>query len=191
MKLENHTLYHVFNQGNNREILFKKREDYLDFLKKVKFFVKPNCDFLSYCLMPNHFHFLILTNDKSVSPITVGNIELQELTNAFRTILSTYAREFNKRNSRTGSLFRQKTKFELIDNGDSRYPKRVFDYVLSNPLKAGLVTHLDNWEYSAYLDFIGKRSGNLCDIKMAEDIFQFEISDLKDLNLGFGEIPGI
>jgi len=56
MHFYNKSIYHVYNQGNNRQRIFFERKDYLRFLEKIKVLVKPNCDLLAYCLMPIYFH---------------------------------------------------------------------------------------------------------------------------------------
>lgn len=180
--LEPKTLYHIYNQGNNKELVFREDQDYLRFLEKVNSLVKPNCEILTYCLMPNHFHFIVLTTNKSVRPIQVGNIELTELTNSFRKLLSEFAKEINKKYIRSGSLFRQKTKYDLVDNGDVKYPLNLLRYVLINPLEANLVDDLNDWKYSSYLDFVGLRNGKLCNKTLAKDIFQIKLEQLTELN---------
>lgn len=188
MAILNNSIYHIYNQGNNKEIIFKEHDDYLRFLEKISFLVKPNCDFLTYCLMPNHFHFLIQTTSKSVMTFKSGSLELNKLTNSLRLLLSEYAQEFNKKYKRSGSLFRQKTKFKIVDYSDPMYLKNVFKYVLSNPIEAKLVSNLDDWPYSSFLDLIGKRQGKLCDLKTCYSIFQANLEDLKDIGSGYDDI---
>ncbi len=72
MQLISDNLYHIYNQGNNNQIIFKKREDYLAFLYKTRTFLLSHCDILAYCLMPNHFHFLVNITEKSVEKIKIG-----------------------------------------------------------------------------------------------------------------------
>lgn len=72
MKLLAHQIYHVYNQGNNKEVIFNDHGDYISFLRRVRERVFPNADILSYCLMPNHYHFLIYTNQKSIEPVQLG-----------------------------------------------------------------------------------------------------------------------
>jgi putative transposase len=182
------TIYHIYNQGNNKETIFKNREDYILFLAKMKILIKPFCHILSYCLMPNHFHILVETNNSSIEKVKSGSLMLTKLTNGFRLLLSEYAQEYNKNNNRTGSLFRQKTKFKIVDNGDPRYPKQVFCYVLRNPLEAKLVSNLKNWEFSSYLDLIEERNGKLCDVELCKSIFQWEKDDLNDIGAGYDDI---
>lgn len=106
MQLYSKSLYHVYNQGNNKEITFKDKQDFRLFLSKIEVFVHPNCKLLSYCFMPNHFHFLLLTTKKSIEKIKVGSLTLTQITNGFRLGLSRYPYEFNKKHNRSGSLFR-------------------------------------------------------------------------------------
>lgn len=108
--LEKSSIYHIYNQGNNKETIFQERVDYLRFIGKVRTLVYPNASILTYCLMPNHFHFMVFTNLNSVEKIKVGNIELTNLSNSFRLLLSEYAKEYNLKYNRSGSLFRAKTK---------------------------------------------------------------------------------
>ena len=95
MKLEQDKLYHIYNQGNNREQIFYNSENYLYFLRKFRQFVLPHCDVLAYCLMPNHFHFLINSNEKSVETVQIGGISMNKVTNGFRLLLSDYAQKIN------------------------------------------------------------------------------------------------
>jgi putative transposase len=188
MHFYNKSIYHVYNQGNNRQEIFFERSDYLRFLQKVNVLIKPNCDLLAYCLMPNHFHFLIQTTDRSLENIKIGNIDFIKLTNGFRLLLSEFAKEINVKYNRSGSLFRQKTKFEFVDNGDPMYPKNVIKYLFANPLEAKLVSNLDDWEYSSFLDMTGKRKGKLCDFELCKEIFQLTPEDLTAIGKGYDDI---
>lgn len=109
MNFEKDKIYHIYNRGNNRQKIFFTRENYLFFLRKVRDTLKPNCDILAYCLMPNHFHFLIQTNENSVKKVLVGKDERNIISEAIRQILSSYSHAINKQENRTGSLFTQNT----------------------------------------------------------------------------------
>ena len=63
MNFESGNLYHIYNQGNNRQQLFFSRENYLFFLKKIKKHILPHADILAWCLMPNHFHLMVYVKD--------------------------------------------------------------------------------------------------------------------------------
>jgi putative transposase len=55
MTIEPHQLYHVYNRGNNKQKIFFEKENALDFLRRIRKYLSPNCEILAYCLMPNHF----------------------------------------------------------------------------------------------------------------------------------------
>lgn len=72
MKFQTGYLYHIYNQGNNRRKIFVNQENYFYFLTKVKTFIVPYADILAWCLMPNHFHFMVLVNKMEISNTSQG-----------------------------------------------------------------------------------------------------------------------
>jgi putative transposase len=71
--LQPNSFYHIYNRGINGEALFKEEPNYAYFLKKYDQYVSPVVDTYAYCLMSNHFHFLIKT--KSEEEIRFPTIE--------------------------------------------------------------------------------------------------------------------
>lgn len=185
MEFCNNSIYHIYNQGNNKETTFRETEDYLTFLEKLNSHLKPNCSILAYCLMPNHFHVIILTTEKSNENLRIGSLNLTRITNAFRLILSEYAQNFNKKYNRTGSLFRQKTKYKFADNTNPKYLNNLIFYVLSNPLDGKLVSKLEDWHFSSFRDLLGLRNGILIDVELCIEVFQLTAEDLNDFNNGY------
>ncbi len=57
MKFYPNQLFHIYNQGNNKQDIFFSDENYRFFLWKMKAFLLPFGDLVSFCLMPNHFHW--------------------------------------------------------------------------------------------------------------------------------------
>ena len=163
------TFYHIYNRGNNREQIFYSRSHYLYFLQKINRFIKPHCHILAWCLMPNHFHFLVYTNHKGIELLKKQQQSISKLMEGFRNLLSTYTQGFNQEQQRTGSLFTQNTKVKLLETNLNQ-PFICFHYIHQNPLKAGLVSKLEDWEYSSFLDYAEMRNGKLCDKALAHDI---------------------
>jgi len=159
--------YHIYNQGNNRERIFHEDADYIEFLKLFRKYVLPNCETLAYCLMPNHFHFLIQATELSAKNKLVGNLNLCELSNGYRLLQSNYAQYINKKKGRTGSLFRQKTKAKSLQDGHKNYGFIAFHYIHQNPLRAGLVQQLEDWDFSSFPDYAGRRNGTICKRELA------------------------
>ncbi|WP_291723883.1 transposase [Bernardetia sp.] len=171
MHIESDTLYHIYNQGNNRESTFLEREDYIFFLRKVRERVLPFCEIVNYCLMPNHFHFLVNTNQNSVEEVKLGNLRLTKLSNGFRLLTNQYTIYFNNKYKRTGSLFRQKTKgkdLELSKKGN--YPFTCFHYIHQNPIQANLCLKMEEWEFSSFRDYLNVRNGSLITKKIAYNL---------------------
>lgn len=96
-------IYHVYNQGNNKQDLFHDHDDFLCFLSVTKNTLSAESEIIAYCLMPNHFHFQIATDKRCATMIRQGNLMLDPVTNAIRKLLSSYTRIYNTKYHRTGS----------------------------------------------------------------------------------------
>jgi putative transposase len=167
MRFEPGEFYHVYNRGNNKQLIFFNERNYSFFLRKVKAQLIPVCDIIAYCLMPNHFHFLIQPNSSSVGERnSFGAKPMQELAYQIGILLSSYSQAINKERKTSGSLFQQKTKAKILSemsNGSRiSYFEQCFHYIHQNPIVAGLVKEVADWPYSSYLDYAGLRSGTLC-----------------------------
>jgi REP element-mobilizing transposase RayT len=180
MHIEANQLYHIYNQGNNREKIFYTEKDYTLFMDYFKKSVHLFCKTLAWCLMPNHFHFLIYATEQSARLMKLGNISSTQLSNAFRVLQSSYAQHINYREKRKGALFRQKAKAKCLDEGNDQYALTAFHYIHQNPLKAGLVKDLEEWSYSSYIDYVDWCERSLCDKELAEQWVGFERGRIKD-----------
>lgn len=177
MNIQPNEFYHIHNQGNNKEQIFFNRGNYLYFLSQFRSKVAINVDVLAYCLMPNHFHFLVHTNERSVVRKKLGSLEVIALTDGFRKLESGYAHAINKQEKRSGSPFRQKTKMKLVQDTSKDYLFSVFNYIHQNPLKAELVKRMEYWRYSSFSDYAGLRDGTLCDKELAKLFIDYSESD--------------
>jgi putative transposase len=161
MKFEQAGIYHIYNRGNFRQRIFYNQGNYNYFLNKCQHFLKPVCQVFAWCLMPNHFHFLIAVDEKSLTPIKSGGITMPAITNAFRLLQSSYAKGVNIQQKRTGNLFQQKTKSKLVSGKDD-YTRTAFLYIHQNPVKAQLAKSMGEWEYSSWQEYFGKNNSGLC-----------------------------
>lgn len=137
-------LYHIYNQGNNRQPVFFNRDNYLFFLEKIKTHLIPYCDVLAWCLMPNHFHWMVLVNklEAEIAYLTPGatwgstpgatpsrarsnSTRTDTLQKSIGILLSSYTRAINKQQRTSGSLFRSETKAECITCSDSLTPSFI------------------------------------------------------------------
>jgi len=177
MHLTEGELYHVYNRGNNRQNIFFKRENYSYFIKGIERYLSPCCDILAWCLMPNHFHFLIHANSNSVPIIKDGSFERQQFSQGTKQLLSSYTKAINKQEGRTGSLFQQKTKAICV-SANERHDTTVFHYIHQNPMKARMVKRMEDWEFSSFKDYIGIRKETLCNLNLAKELLNINFNKL-------------
>jgi putative transposase len=171
MEFSPKNIYHVYNQGNDRQRIFFSPNDYVIFLNLYERLIVPAAATIAWCLMPNHFHAMLYADERCIAKIKQGGIYIDPITNGFRKLLSGYARIFNNQNQRSGSVFRQKTKAKCLSDirvtqtgpfVQQNYVINCFHYIHQNPRAAGLVSRLEDWEYSSYKDYAGLRDGTFC-----------------------------
>ena len=107
--------------------------------------------------------------------------EMQVLSRAIGTVLSSYTQALNKQQGRRGSLFAHKTKANILNDAKDDYALNCFMYVHQNPILAKLVDKIENWEFSSFPDYIGKRNGTLVNQQLGLDIFQIDKSQIYEL----------
>jgi len=176
MEFFENELYHIYNRGNNRQPIFFNNENYLFFLRKIRKYILPHCDIICYCLMPNHFHFLIAADNRAIQTKNFGGTEKNLLSEGFKSLLSSYAQAINKQNHTTGSLFQQNTKAKLLSSQD--IASIAFHYIHQNSMKAGLSKKMEDWDYSSFKDYIGQRNGTLCNISLGYSLLDLNLKTL-------------
>lgn len=138
--LEKDGYYHIYNRGINSENIFLSDENKTYFLKLLSKYFDNQIDIFAYCLMDNHFHFVIkVTNDEKT------------VTQAFSNFFNAYAKAFNKQNHRTGSLFEKH--FKRIKLSDETYLRQLILYVHLNP-QHHLNIAFENYKFSSYKAFL-------------------------------------
>jgi len=164
--------YHIYNRGNNRENVFIEKRNYPYFLKLYARHIEPVADTYAYCLLRNHFHFLVRVKTEEeqeayydqtlrvsetlrVSPPFKPKKPSQQFGNLFNA----YAKAINRTYNRTGSLF--KHPFGRILVTSDAYFVRLVVYIHQNPQKHGLVDDFRTWPYSSYRAFLSPRPTHL------------------------------
>jgi len=141
--------YHVYNRGNRKKEIFHDKGDYVYFLKKLKQYrAENNIRIVAYCLMPNHFHFLL--QQKSNTSIS-----------AFMMALGRdYAEFYNHKYKAEGRLFQGPFKAQEVLS--EQYLIHLTRYIHLNPLDIDeKVSGLGEYPWSSYPEYVGVRSGTL------------------------------
>jgi len=135
--------YHIYNRGNNKDIVFFEDDNCIYFLNQFKKHASPFCNVYAYCLMPNHFHFFLRVNDEV-------NFE-----KGMKNFFISYSKSINKRYNRVGSLFQGRFKAPEITS-DSYYTT-IITYIHQNPVVAGLVKNMQDYTYSSYKAYLSNK----------------------------------
>jgi putative transposase len=188
-------IYHIYNRGTEKRSIFLDDSDYLRFIHDLFEFNDENPAFnighffnknrkrdeaeyidvrrqyierrrgrkmlveiLAFCLMPNHYHLLLKPKKDS------------GITEFIKKINGGYAKYFNNKYERTGTLFQGKYKSILVKK--DAYFIHLPYYIHLNPLdlkfpewRDGKIKNykeamkfLENYRWSSFLDYIGKKN---------------------------------
>ena len=142
--LENGKYYHIYNRGINSGILFKEKSNYEYFLKLYDIHMEPMAETYAWCLMKNHFHFLIrikeideITTEKKIPP-----------SQSFSNLFNAYTKAFNKKYNRHGGLFERPFRRKSIE--DDSYFQNLVAYIHNNPVHHNICEHPLHYPWSSY-----------------------------------------
>lgn len=142
---------HVIQRGNNRSTIFFAEGDYRFYLECVQdACVRWECGVHAYVLMTNYVHLLLTPQyEDGVSRMmqSVGRRYVQYVNDQYR---------------RTGTLWEGRFKSALIDT--ERYLLRCYRYIELNPVRAGMVVHPSDYEWSSY-----RHHGEGCEDRLIQD----------------------
>ena len=129
-------LYHVTARGVQQAAIFVDDRDRASLLTIVAQMLR-SCDAqaFAFCLMGNHYHFVIQTRQANLSVL-------------MRRVNSLYSLTFNQRHGRHGHVFEGRFKALHVDR--EAYLLEVCRYVDLNPVRAGLVESPEQWRWSSY-----------------------------------------
>jgi len=172
-------IYHVFNRSIGKQPIFTNNVEYFRIIETISYYYyletplrfshfnrlpnklrnqtldallqsRKRVEIFAYCLMPNHFHFLIreITNNGISS--FISNIQ------------NSFAKYFNTKNERSGALFQQMFKAVLIETDEQLL--HVTRYIHLNPLTSFILKDIDeltNYPWSSFQEYIGNDSRNI------------------------------
>ncbi|HSS81868.1 MAG TPA: transposase [Gaiellaceae bacterium] len=128
-------VYHVTTRGVARAAIFLADDERRFFLRLLAAEVARHdwrCH--AFCLMTTHYHLVVET-------------VLWRLSDGMHRLNGGYALDFNRRHRRNGHLFGDR--FAAWVPRDERHLHATVDYVLQNPVRAGLCDQAELWPWSA------------------------------------------
>lgn len=182
----NDQIYHVFNRGVERRPTFTNKRELqraLDTLKYYQYSKLPfklsrfllleenkkqevlfslkdkQIEILAYCLMPNHFHFLLKQNQEN------------GISNFVSNFTNSYTKFFNTRNERIGPLFQGRFKAVIVESDEQLI--HLSRYIHLNPVTAFLMKpeNLADYSWSSFPEFINLSSENITNKNIILEFF--------------------
>ena len=142
--------YHIYNRGVGKALIFFNPGNYEYCLRLVKrYYRQYGAAIIAYCLMPNHYHFLLRQETE------------QALSKFVNVLFNAYVQAVNRQQGRKGTLFEGRFRHVWVDREE--YLAHLCRYIHLNPVRAKLVTRVQDWPYSNYLEWIGLQTENLKD----------------------------
>lgn len=134
-------LYHITSRGDRREAIYLDDDDRLAWLQLLG----DVCDRFNwrchaFCQMTNHYHIVVETPE--------GN-----LSRGMRQLNGVYTQGINRRHARCGHVFQGRYKAILVEK--ENYLLELSRYVVLNPVRANMVSNIDNWPWSSYPVMLG------------------------------------
>ena len=118
--------YHIYNRGVQKATLFHEEENYLYVIRKIKKYCREyQLSPIVYCLMPNHYHFLLRQDGEHPAGLLP------------QRIFNGYTKAYNKRYGHIGTLFEPCYQANTIES--ETHLLNLCRYIHVNPVKDGIV----------------------------------------------------
>ena len=153
--LEFGKFYHIYNRGINSSPLFKETGNYEHFLKLYDLHIEPIAETYTWCLMKNHFHFLIRIKEKE----EMISEKIIKPSPSFSNLFNAYTKAFNKKYNRHGALFERPFRRKPIEN--ERYFQNTIAYIHNNPVHHNICEHPINYPWSSYITCLSDKPTKL------------------------------
>jgi REP element-mobilizing transposase RayT len=131
---QGHRFFHAYSRGVDRMAISRDdgdRKTWVSLLARTT--ERFGWKVWTYCLMPNHFHLVV-------------EAELDDLSDGMHWLNGVYAQRFNRRHKRTGHVFQGRFNVRVIADEARMLP--TCEYVLDNPVRAGLCDCAEEWPWS-------------------------------------------
>ena len=138
-------VYHVTSRGDRREPIFADDQDRACLIAILaQGLQRFDASVLAYCLMGNHYHFVLQTRQRNLSRL-------------MRHVNGVYSQAFNRRHGLVGHVFQGRFTAILVDR--DAYLLEVCRYTDLNPVRARMVASAGRWPWSSYRAHAGLIGG--------------------------------
>ncbi|WP_334112537.1 hypothetical protein [Paucihalobacter sp.] len=181
--------YHIYNKGNNGDIIFFEDINYTYFLSLYLKYIHPIADTFCWCLLKNHFHFLIRIKELDeiqLDTLTYSkNIKVdREKVNPskqFSHLFNAYNQSINKTYNRTGSVFEKPFQRKIVSS--QNYFQKLIFYIHNNPVHHKITDNILDYNWSSYHTIVSSKPTYLLRdevIEMFDDLSNFKFYHSKN-----------
>ena len=160
--------FHIYNRGLNSRNVFFERENCRYFLQQYEKYVSPFARTYAYCLLSNHFHFLVQIREEEVIRDVCKQSSQHSphwyVSNAFASWLKSYTQAVNKRYGYTGAVFERP--FKRIEVKTDDYFTNLVAYIHQNPVKHRIRKEFESYPFSSYQSLV--RSNHITNLEREE-----------------------
>ena len=154
-------VYHVTHRCHNRAFLLWFKKDRTAYRKLLRLRLQEaNVALLSYCITCNHVHLLVRPDPAA---------PLESLSRLMQRLEGDFSQLFNRRKARRNAFWGDRYHATMVDTGP--YLWKCLLYIDLNMVRAGVVPHPREWEWTAYPELMGLRQRyRLLDMPMLLDL---------------------
>ncbi len=129
--------YHVLVQGIKRENIFKYNKDKEKYINLInKYTNEENVQILAYCVLKEHAHILMYSN------------EISDLSKVMQRVNLAYSRFYNVKYSREGFVFRNRFSSEPLETIEKVFS--CIKFIHNSPIRNKYVKEIKKYKYSSY-----------------------------------------
>lgn len=139
-------VYHVVNRGSRKGSLFGSYQDYESFQRlMVRALQKYPVAVFAYCMMPNHWHFLLYAHSDDAIPRFMQWLTARHATSWHRASQS----------QGCGAVYQARYRAHPVLNG--AHLMNAWRYVETNAVRAGLCMHVQEWKWGSAWQALARR----------------------------------
>ena len=177
--LINGEIYHIYNRGSEKRDIFNRPRDYKRFKQTMYYYqfagpklklslfatskldsfnpdpTKKLVEILCFCLMPNHFHFM-------VKQLIDGGIS-----SFVSQLCNSYTKFFNTKYNRVGALLQGTFKSVHVESEERLI--HLSRYIHLNPVVSGICKMPEDYSWSSFIEYQAGEA--LCSTNLVLDLF--------------------
>jgi REP element-mobilizing transposase RayT len=167
------SFYHAYNRAADKMTIFYTANDYEYFINKILYFKKKtNVKILAYCILPNHWHFLLKEPTREVA--TTSRVGSSAVSTFISLLSNSYTRYFNTNKEHSGRIFQGPFRSKLVS--DDNYLRVLINYINLNHLKHKITKKPNDWFYTSHHNYVGEVKNNLVDRDYLIDFTEYKRS---------------